>query len=118
MKRRLARLRPQTETGGLVVRDLASGDERSYGAKAIELGAPAWIQGLRTYAPFLSGDRFFVTLNENDFVTPALLDGSSGEISRLDADGYTAVLQPSLDPTSGRVAAIASHEIAHQECLR
>jgi dipeptidyl aminopeptidase/acylaminoacyl peptidase len=105
---RIAYVSDESGWGRLVVRDLVGDDEQSYGAKAIELGAPAWIQGLRTYAPFPSGDRFFVTLNENDFVTPALLDTSSGEIARLEADGYTAVLQPSLDPSSGRVAAIAS----------
>ncbi len=92
--------------GRLVLRDLKTGAVRSVGLDGGDLGVPAWIQGRRTFG-LAGATRAVVAANSGGFVKLHVADFETGELQPLES-GYTSFDQPSVNPRTGLVAAIAS----------
>jgi dipeptidyl aminopeptidase/acylaminoacyl peptidase len=74
----------------LYVYDLASGQHRQLTFEPAEHGAPAWVQGLRTYGFAPDGSRLFFLRNQNSFSSLWQLDLATGQQRRVELDGaYT-----------------------------
>ena len=83
----------------LYVMDLDSGQHRQLTFGEAEHGAPAWIQGLRTYGFAPDGSRLFFVRNLGGLSGLWQLDLSTGHEQRLDLDeAYTQLDQISVSP--------------------
>jgi dipeptidyl aminopeptidase/acylaminoacyl peptidase len=99
----------ETGWGSLHVRKLAGGEAHLIAAEQAEMGEPGWIQGQRTYALSPDGRRAYVTVNRDGFVTAMAADLESGDLRPISAlDRYSDILDPAVDPLTGRLAAIGS----------
>ena len=90
--------------------DLATGRHRRLIDMEAELGLPAWIQGLRTYAWQNDGTGLFLLSLKNSVVTLHHYDLSSNHLQATGTElqAYTSFKQISVCPSTNRIAAIAS----------
>ena len=106
--RAIAYVSDESGWGRLVVRDLETGATRSAGAPSTELASAAWIQGLRTYGLVTDASAVAVA-SAAGFQRAVSADLGTGALeSFATLAEYTDVIQPSVDPASGAVAAIAA----------
>jgi len=99
----------ETGWGKLSLLETATGVRRRITTAEAEHGAPAWVQGMRTYA-VTAGGRFLYALRvERGFRRVYRIDLQTGASTRVAAlDGYTDALQIAAAPAHDRVAMIAS----------
>jgi dipeptidyl aminopeptidase/acylaminoacyl peptidase len=91
----------------LVLYDLESGERRVLVKDAV-LGAPAWVQGMRTYG-WMSDDRHICyRRNDHGFASLWHCDTATGESTPLDIAPYTWIEQIAPAPAGERIAFIAS----------
>jgi dipeptidyl aminopeptidase/acylaminoacyl peptidase len=94
--------------------DLKTGDQRLLTTTNAEHGAPAWVQGLRTYGFSADSSRLFVIQNQEGFSSCWMVEVESGELVKLEIGGdYTALDQIAVSPLelqrgSSQIAMIAS----------
>ncbi|MBE0411805.1 MAG: S9 family peptidase, partial [Anaerolineales bacterium] len=94
--------------------DLEKEDHRLLTDTDGEHGAPAWVQGMRTYGFSADGSSLFVIKNKEGFSTCWMVDIQSGVSSELDiGDDYSALDQIAVSPIdqqsgSSQLAMIAS----------
>lgn len=93
----------------LHVRDLETGDEqRVTGEQKAEWGAPAWVQGMRTYGWAPDGQRLWAVRNREARQTLFRLNLEDGSRDRVTSvDRYKQIAQPTVSET-GRIAFIGS----------
>jgi dipeptidyl aminopeptidase/acylaminoacyl peptidase len=105
----LAYISDETGWWQIYLYNLESGERRQLTHVEAEHGAPAWIQGLRTYSFSHDGTLIYFIRSQNGVNTlwQVDLDSGSEEQIRLD-DVYTALDQISVSPINGRIALIAS----------
>lgn len=95
--------------GRIALMDLESGDRRWLSDDGAEYGAPAWVQGMRTYA--ISADGRFVVAARNDrgFFRLERIEVESGQVVPVEAlDDYTDLSQVCASPQGECVAVLAS----------
>ena len=92
--------------GRLYRRDLASGAARPLPAGAGEYGAPAWGQGVATFA-FLPSGRIVAIRQREGFARLVLLEGDRAPVE-IALPGYASFENPVASPAEERVAVIAS----------
>jgi dipeptidyl aminopeptidase/acylaminoacyl peptidase len=99
------------ETGwdNLYLHDLASGTSRALTDDPVEVGQPAWAQGMRAYAFSADGRSLLFLRNEGGIRRPCRYDLATDEPEPLAllAD-YSWTEQPTNAPGSGTLAAVAS----------
>ena len=91
----------------LVLYDMESGDRQVLVEDAV-LGAPAWVQGLRTYGWMSDGHHICYRRNDRGFASLWRCNVASGEATPLDIAPYTWVEQIAPAPAGERIAFIAS----------
>jgi len=87
------------ETGGR--RTLLSGD-------GMILGAPAWVQGMRTHGWSADGQTIYVRRNDRGFASLLRVDVATGDAEAVSLGAYTWVDQVAPAPVGEGVAMIAS----------
>lgn len=92
----------------LYVLDLASGEHRALVAEEVDLGKPAWAQGMRAFAWSPDSATIYHERNERGVVRLWAVDVASGEAQVVSAlAAYTDVSQVAVSAT-GQVALIGS----------
>ena len=107
--RQMLYISDETGWGRLVLHDLGSDERRWLTAPGAEYAAPAWVQGMRTYA--VSADGRFVTAARNDrgFLRVDRVELTGGRVTTIDAAAaYGDVAQIAAWPGGDRVAVVAS----------
>lgn len=95
--------------GQLYLYDLQEAKARQITTAAAEHGQPGWIQGMRSYSWAGDGAALFYLRNEKGFFTLRRYDIATGDDRPVDGlDAYTALDQPAVNPSDGRVALLAS----------
>jgi len=106
--RYLAYISDATGWDNLYLLDLETGAERALVAGDVDLGKPAWAQGMRAYGWAPDGATIYHERNERGVVRLWAVDVASGEARPVDAlSEYTDVSQVAVS-RAGRVALIAS----------
>lgn len=89
--------------------DLESGATRQLTDEQAEHGAPAWVQGMRTYAFGPRGVSLYFIRNQAGFASLWKADVPSGRLSKLDLPAqYTWLEKIAVSPVDGQIALIAS----------
>lgn len=93
----------------LYVYDLEKQEHRQLTTAEAEHGAPAWVQGLRTYAWSSDSRSLVCIVNSRAFSSLKRVELDSGQCAAVTGWGeYSELEQVALSPRSGAVAAIAS----------
>lgn len=93
----------------LYLYDLESGRHHRLTTEQADHGAPAWIQGLRTYAFSPDGKHLYFIRNERGFASLWQVEIASGIQQKLPLDpAYTWLEQIAVSPHDGRIALVAS----------
>jgi dipeptidyl aminopeptidase/acylaminoacyl peptidase len=93
----------------LYLYDLNKGEHRQMTHEQAEHGAPAWMQGIRTYTFSADGKDIFFIRNKQGFNSLWKIDAATGTEKLLGLDEqYTALDQIDLSGTNGQLALIAS----------
>lgn len=99
----------ETGWGRLVLHDLQSGERRFLSPDGVELGRPAWMQDLRTYAVLPDGRSVVAAFNERGVQQLQRIDLDSGETALLERlAGYTEIGRILSAPLGRRIALIGS----------
>jgi dipeptidyl aminopeptidase/acylaminoacyl peptidase len=108
--RSLAYISDESGWSNLYLCDLDARTHRPLTTDAVEMGVPAWRQGLRTYAWSPEGQSIYYLRNEAGFSRLWAYDLDTGQASAVDSPlaGYTSLGQIAAAPQSGRLAFIAS----------
>jgi dipeptidyl aminopeptidase/acylaminoacyl peptidase len=95
--------------GGLTVLDLATGESTRFALPDVDMGTPAWVQGIRTHTEHPDGRHVFVAATREGITTCYVADKLTATIeSSSFFSDYTEIAQPIAHPRDGRVAAIVS----------
>ncbi len=96
--------------GNVHAADLASGAPRAITTqKDADLGRPAWVQEMRSYAVLPDSKSVVVAVNDKGFVRTSRLDLASGKLTPIPAlSDVTDVAQLTADPVRGELALIGS----------
>ncbi len=98
--------------GQLYIYDLESSQHRQLTTNAAEHGAPAWVQGLRTFCWSGDGRSIFYLENSEGFVALRRHDlNSATNESVAGLETYTELEQIDVSPESGVIALIASSSL-------
>jgi dipeptidyl aminopeptidase/acylaminoacyl peptidase len=107
--RYLAYVGDATGWSQLYIYDLARGAHRLLTETEVEHGAPAWVQGVRTYGWAADSKRLIYVQHERGFDSLWQLDIESGKTSRIEGlEHYTDITQPTISPRGDKVAFIGS----------
>lgn len=99
----------ETGWGKLSLLELTTGVRRRITTAEAEHGAPAWVQGMRTYAVTDDGRSLYALRTDRGFRRVYRIDLQTGASTRVAAlDAYTDVHQIAAAPGRDRVAMIAS----------
>lgn len=106
----LAYISNETGWGNLYLYDLTQKTHRALIQGPIEIGTPAWVQGLRTYGFSHDGQILYYTQNKGGFRCLWAYDLSRSKATKVLAslEDYTWLEQIALSPTHPQVAFIAS----------
>mgnify|MGYP000551371049 CR=1 FL=1 len=107
--RHLLYVSDETGWGRIALHDLTSGQRRWLTGEGAEYAAPAWVQGMRTYA--VSADGRFVTAarNERGVVRLERLELATGRAAEVEElAGYGDIAQVAACPKGDRVVMVAS----------
>jgi len=95
--------------GRIVVHDLASGERRWLTPDGAEYAAPAWGQGMRTYAVSPDGRWLSAVRNDRGFLRLDRVELPSGRVTTVDALAeYGDITQIAAAPDGDRVVLVAS----------
>ena len=95
--------------GRIYARDLTSGETRAITPTKVELGWPAWVQDMRTYAVSHDGSYLIAARNERGFQRLWKVDVASGENTQLDSlSAYSEIQSIHASPTDDRFVFIGS----------
>ncbi|MFN8515062.1 MAG: prolyl oligopeptidase family serine peptidase [Chloroflexia bacterium] len=93
----------------LYLYDLATGTSRALTDDRVEVGQPAWAQGMRAYAFAGDGKGILFLRNEGGFRRLCRYDPANDEIEPVrELAEYTWLAQPIIAPGSGRLAAVGT----------
>jgi len=92
--------------GHLFAYDLERGERRQLTSGEAEFGRPAWMQGMRSFAPLPDG-RVAAVRQEHGFESLVVVDVGSGTEVQLAAE-YTSFSHPVASPSEPEVACVAS----------
>lgn len=108
--RSLAYVSDESGWNNLYLYDLASRAHRPLTTDPVDMGAPAWAQGLRTYSFSPDGRYLYYIRNERGFSRLWAYDLQTGRAQAAGSalDDYASLSQIALAPTSGMLACIAS----------
>lgn len=95
------------EWDSLVMYDLKSGERRIL-LEGMVLGAPAWVQGLRTHGWRADSRAVYVRRNDRGFGSLLRVDVESGKVETVNLGPYTWLDQVTPAPVGDRLAFIAS----------
>ena len=96
----------------LCVYDLEGQEHRQLTTAAAEHGAPAWAQGLRTYAWCDQGRSLVCIVNSLGFCSLIRVDVASGQITPVAGlEDYADMEQVAVSPKTGAAAVIASSSL-------
>lgn len=99
------------ETGwdNLYLHTIATGEGRALTTDEVEVGQPAWAQGMRAYAYAPDGKGIFFLRNEGGFRRLCRYDPANDEIEPVrELAEYTWLAQPTIAPAGGRLAAVGT----------
>ena len=89
--------------------DLETGERISLlEGEGMVLAAPAWVQGLRTYAWTPDGKGIYARRNDRGIATLLHVRVDSRTVTEVEMGPYTWFDQPAVSPVTGRLALIAS----------
>ena len=95
--------------GQITARDLAGGQVRRLTPEGVEHAAPAWVQGMRTYAVTHDGRFLLADGNRQGFHTLLRIDLATGEQRAVEALGeYSDLSGVQASPAHDRVVLVAS----------
>jgi len=95
--------------GRIVMHDLASGQRRWLTAEGAEYAAPAWVQGMRTYAVSPDGRCLTAVRNDRGFMRLDRVELPRGRVTTVEAlADYGDITQIAAAPDGDRVAFVAS----------
>lgn len=95
--------------GQLHARDLSSGETRTLTPEGVEVGWPAWVQDMRTYAVSHDGKYAVAARNERGFQRLWKVDLKTGENTPLESlAGYSEIQTIHACPTSDRFVFVGS----------
>ena len=107
--RALAYVSDQSGWSRLWLRDLQTGETTCLTEEEVDIGTPAWVQGLRVFSFSGDGRRIFFTRSEGGFRRAYQIDLASGQTDPIAALAeYTFVEQLAAAPRGNRLACIAS----------
>lgn len=108
--RSLAYISDEGGWSNLRLYDLQTGTHRSLTADPVEIGRPAWGQGMRTYGFSPDGRRMYYLRNEAGFTRLWAYDTTTDQAREVDSplDAYTELKQIAVAPQQGTLALIAS----------
>jgi dipeptidyl aminopeptidase/acylaminoacyl peptidase len=107
--RTLAYVSDATGWWQLYLYDLESGKHRQVTQVQAEHGAPAWVQGMRTYGFSPEGKSIYFIRNQDGDNTLWQVELDSGKETRLPLEEtYTALDQVAVAPSGGQIALLAS----------
>jgi dipeptidyl aminopeptidase/acylaminoacyl peptidase len=106
----LAYLSDESGWNNLYLYDLESGSHRPLTSDAVDIGRPAWVQGIRSYGYSPDGGRLYYVRNEAGFGRLWACDVPAGQAHAVPSplDEYDSLLQLSIAPGRGTLALIAS----------
>lgn len=104
--RYLSYLQNLDEWDQLVVLDLETGEKKTIVENAALL-KPAWVQGVVVQVWSTGSDCIFFLQTKEGITHLNQVDISTGNITQIDLEKYTSLLQPSVNP-QGQVAMVAS----------
>lgn len=105
----LAYISNETGWDNLYLYDLANGTSRALTDDQVEVGQPAWAQGMRAYAFADGGKGILFLRNEGGFRRLCRYDPANDEIAPVrELAEYTWLAQPIVAPGSGRLAAVGT----------
>jgi dipeptidyl aminopeptidase/acylaminoacyl peptidase len=90
--------------------DLENGQHRVLTSDPIDMGRPAWVQGIRTYGFSPDGQRIYYLRNEQGFVHLWVYGLKTGQARKVSSplNAYTDLSQIAISPTQGTLAFVAS----------
>ncbi|CAA9585357.1 MAG: Prolyl oligopeptidase family protein [uncultured Thermomicrobiales bacterium] len=107
--RSLAYISDESGWDNLYLHDLTTGQRRALTTDTVDLGQPAWAQGMRAYAFGPGGGGILFLRNEGGFRRVWAYDFKSETAQPLPLlPNYTWIEQPAWSVASGRIAAIGS----------
>jgi dipeptidyl aminopeptidase/acylaminoacyl peptidase len=108
--RSLAYLSDQNGWSNLYLYDLQSGTHRPLTTDAVDIGSPAWVQGIRSYGFSPDGRQLYYVRNEAGFKRLWVYDLQDERAHAVPSplDEYDSLLQLSIAPRRGTLALIAS----------
>ena len=108
--RSLAYISDEGGWSNLRLYDLQTGTHRSLTADPVEIGRPAWRQGMRAYGFSPDGRRMYYLRNEAGFTRLWAYDMTTDQAREVDGalDAYTELEQIAVAPQQGTLAFIAS----------
>lgn len=110
--RRLLFVSDETGWGRIGVHDLAKGLNRWITPDGVEHGAPAWVQGLRTYCIAADGRSVVAARNELGFQRAFRIDVDTGENHSIAAlEEYSQIDSLAAAPSGSMVALAASSPV-------
>ena len=108
--RSLAYLCDETGWSNLALYDIETGTHRRLTSDPVEIGRPAWVQGIRTYSFDRDGRHITYLRNEAGFARLWAYDlvENSARVVDSPLDAYTNLIQIAVAPRTNRLAFIAS----------
>ena len=114
--RSLVYISDESGWNNLCLYDLESGTHRTLTSDPVDMGRPAWVQGIRTYGFSPDGQRVYYLRNEKGFSrlwvygikTGQARAVSDDEFYRTPLSAYTNLLQIAISPTDGTLGFLAS----------
>jgi dipeptidyl aminopeptidase/acylaminoacyl peptidase len=108
--RTLAYLSDESGWSNLCLYDLQTRTHRPLTSDKADIGRPAWVQGIRSYAFDPDGRHIYYVRNDAGFGSLRVCDLSTGRTRELDLSpsDYTNLTQIAADPVRGRLAFLAS----------
>lgn len=106
----LAYLSDKSGWSNLYLYDLAGGTHRALTTDTVEIGRPAWGQGLRTYSFGPDGQKIYYLRNEAGFIRLWVFDLATDQAQAITSplDDYTWLDQVAVAPHMGTLAVLAS----------
>ena len=106
----LAYLSDESGWSNLYLYDLQTRTHRPLTSNQADIGRPAWVQGIRSYAFSPGGRHIYTIRSDAGFDSLWIYDLSSGQARELDLlpVDYTNLSQIAVDPVRGRLVFLAS----------
>lgn len=107
--RHLLYVSDETGWGRIAIHDLASNERRWLTAEGAEYAAPAWVQGMRTYAVSADGQRVTAARNDCGVLRLERVEVLTGRVAAVEElAAYGEITQVAASPKGDRVLMVAS----------